>query len=56
MEIDLIFKKKSCKQNLVTGDSSNGKVLLILLTKIVRFYIKLSIKDVKKLGFEFVFR
>ena len=56
-KIDLIPKKKGCKQNLIRSDGSNdSKIVFTLLTKVVTFYKILKIIDVKKPSFEFIFR
>ncbi len=55
IEVDLILKKRDCKQNLVRlGNSGNGKVVLTLLTKVVTFYMGSTTIYVKGLDFELV--
>ena len=55
MEVNLISKKESCKLNLVLlSDSNNGKVVLILLTEFIIFYIGLIVIDIRGLGLELI--
>ena len=55
MEVDLILKKKDCKQNLIGSNSSNsGKVILTLLRKVITLQIEPMTRDVKKLGFKLI--
>ena len=57
IEVDLISKKRKYKQNLVLpGSFGNGKIVFILLTKIIILYVKLTIINVKKFGLKFIFR
>ena len=54
-EVDFVLKKSGCKRNLVLpGYSYDGKVVFILLAKIVTFYVGPTIVDVRSHGFEFV--
>ena len=44
IEVNMAIQKKSCKKNMIRAFSpNNGKVILILLTKIVKFYVRLTI-------------
>lgn len=53
--VDLILKKRGCKQNLIRPDgSSGGKVVFAPLTEIITIDEKLIIIDVKKLSFELI--
>lgn len=53
MEVDLILKKKGCKQDLIRlGSSSRSKVVFALLIEVVVLYIGLSTKDVRGSAFE----
>lgn len=57
MEVDLILKKRDYKQNLVrSSDSNGGKVIFILLTKLIIFLMRLTIIDIRGSSFELVFR
>ena len=54
-ENDLILKKRDYKQNLVWPSSScGGKVVFILLTKVIALYMGPIVVDVLSLGLEFV--
>ncbi len=56
-EVDLILKKGGYKRNLVwSGSFSNGKVVLILLAKVVVLHVESTAVDVWGLGLEFVSR
>ena len=56
-EVDLISKKRGCKQNLVWPDSFySNKVIFILLAKVITLYVKPTAVDVQSLGFEFIFK
>lgn len=47
-EVDLILKVESCKQYLIEVSSPNGdKIVFTLLTKIIAFYIKLTVIQVR---------
>lgn len=55
MEINLISKKKSGKQNLIwPSDSNNSKMILTLLAEIITFYIGPITIDVSGLDLEFI--
>ena len=55
VKVDLVSKKKSCKQNLVwLAGSCDSKVIFTLLAKVVTFHVRLTVVDVQDLGFEFV--
>ncbi len=55
VEVNSILKIKSYKQNLVwSGGSSGGKVVLILLTEIIAFYLGSTTVDVKGFDLEIV--
>lgn len=55
MEINLISKKKGYKRNLVSANGSiGGKMVFTQLTKVVTFYIRLTMIDVRKPGFDFI--
>ena len=55
IKVDLILKKEGYKQNLVwPGDFCNGKVIFILLTKVIALYVGSIAVDVWGLGLEFV--
>lgn len=57
MEADLILKKRDYKQNLVrSSDSNGGKVIFILLTKLIIFLMRLTSIDVRGSSFELVLR
>ncbi len=57
VEVDLISKKQSYKQNLIWPNSSNGgKIVLVLLIEIITFYIGPTAIDVRGHGFEFILR
>lgn len=57
MEIDLISKKSVRKQNLVRSiSSSSGKVVLILLTEVVAFYMEPTTINVRRPSFELILR
>lgn len=50
---DLFFQKKSCKMHvLMTFCSGLGKIVLVLLNKLVAFYIRSTIIQVRVFGFE----
>ena len=56
-ESDLISQKRDCKRNLVCfGSCAGGKIVLILLAKVVAFYVGYIVVDVRGHGLEFVFR
>ena len=47
-----VFKKSGYKQNMVWPCSiNNGKVILVLIEKIITFYMGLTPVDVQKPGF-----
>lgn len=51
-EVNSVSKKKPSKKNSISALSSNSdKIILILLTKIVTFYVKSSTIHVQKTGF-----
>ncbi len=54
IEVDLVPKKESCKQNLVwPSGSSSGKVVLTVLAEVVALYVRPTAIDVRGLGLEF---
>ncbi len=54
-EVNLISKKKGCKQNLIRfSDSNNGKVVFKLLTKVIILYVELIIIDMRGPDFELI--
>ncbi len=56
LKIDIISKKKNHKQSLVClGSFSDDKLMLILLTEVVTFHIRLTIINIKKLGLKKLF-
>ena len=57
MEVDLISKKKDHKQNLVkSNDFNNGKIIFILLTKVVIFFIGPNTINIKGSSFELILK
>lgn len=41
MEVDLILRKKDCKQNLIkSNDSNSGKVIFTLLKEVIPLQIE----------------
>ena len=57
VKVDLILKKKGCKQNSVwSGGSCGGKIVFTLLTKVIALHIGPIIVDVQGFGLEFVSR
>lgn len=55
MKADLILKKIGYKRNLIClGGSDSGEIILTLLRKVIRLYMKSTITDVRELGFEFI--
>ncbi len=56
-KIDLISKNESCKWNLVKPSSSiGGKVVLILLTKVITLYIGTTTINIRRLSLELISR
>ena len=55
IEFDPIPQEKGCKRNLVwPGDSIGSKMVFILLTKVVVFYVGLTAVDIWGLDLELV--
>lgn len=55
LEVILISKKEDHKWNSVCPSGSrNDKLVLILLIKFIIVYMKPSVIDVRRLGFEFI--
>ena len=55
VKVDLVLKKKGRKQNLIwSGGFSNGKVVFVLLIKVIILYIKPIAINVKGFGLELV--
>lgn len=55
MKVDLILKKIGYKRNLIClGGPGSSKIILTLLKKVIRLYIKPTIINVKELGFKFI--
>lgn len=55
IKVDLISKKRGCKQNFIEpGSFNDGKIVLALLTKIVAFYIRPTSIDIREPGFELI--
>ena len=53
MEADLVLKEKHSKKNLVSVfNSSSGKVIFTLLTKVISFYMGLIALHVREAGFQ----
>lgn len=53
MEADLVAKERHSKKNLFSAlSSSNGNVILILLTEVVVFYIEFSVVYIWEIGFQ----
>lgn len=57
VEVDLISRKKSCKQNLVwPNGSGDSKIVLTWLAKIVIFHVRLIAIDVQSFDLKFISR
>lgn len=55
IEVDSILKKESCIRDLVwPGSSSNGKVVIILLTKVKTLHMGPNALDIRGFGLKFV--
>lgn len=53
VKIDLVVKKGLSKKNLIwVLGSDSGKIVLILLIKVLAFYIRFTIIHVQGLGFK----
>lgn len=51
-KIDLTTKGKYCKKGVVRANGTNGgKIIILLLTKIVIFHVSFTIVEVKELSF-----
>lgn len=50
MKIDIISEKKNYKRNLIRSNSFNSKIVFILLTKVITFYLKPIIIEIKEYG------
>lgn len=54
--INLVIKKENSKKCLIrVSDTGNSKIIFILLTKVVVFYLGFSIVKVGESGFEQIF-
>lgn len=54
MEVGLISKERDCKRNLVRLDGfGSGKIVFILLTKVIALYMRLITINVRGSGLEF---
>ena len=55
MEVDIVSQKKRCKRDLVWSSSSaSGKIIFVLLTEVIKFYIRHIAINARDLSLEFV--